>query len=523
MTVPIHPPLLLRKYATSVPGVEMFLSTASESQAVVEDPHEDLKILALKSQAGESYNQYIFTQYLIYLYVNIFVNYDTSYVVANVLRNVSAMLRESLNDKRVTDRSLKELLYKYLPEGQPDAYGRGLVDALRVVYGRLTPNLTTPGIDDIMDVVGVIYDDRPTTAPAVLLYQASLTQLEGDAPLTLVLTPTRVRTLIDTTACYMVADKIWKLIFGLNIPSRLEHGGLFTMWMTEIASLALPIDPIALLGSMRYNMSDDQKAGVPFLNYLAMFLRQYALGLDYKLSRLADPRRLIMQQLHRFCGIGGTFIRDPDRHAQVFLRMLEAVAEKTDRQVFVQADADLFLHLREALSYTKVQFVRKLNYGGLEAAKVKPEDDEEPDTTKAKPKDKKTPDADPDTTAFADDADPTAEDPTDTSTDDSDPSQTGDDIIGQTGDTNQTVPPRPTSTLLPLALPTETIDDHLYRLTVLRFVSHIVNATDPDIPAEAVNLLRIWCGAFLFIAAVTPTKALVSQLKLTEKLKEFAE
>jgi len=517
MTVPIYPPLLLRKYATAVPGVEMFLSPVSEVQTLQSEDHDDLKILALQFKGGESYNQYVFTQYLIYLYVNIFVNHDTSYIVTDVLKNVLAMLRNSVNDNRVTDRSLKELLHTYLPEDRPAIPTQGLVDALRVIYGRLTPNLTTPGIDDIMGVVEVIYDHRPTTAPSVLLYRVSLTQLEEDASITLILTPTHLRTLIDTTSCYMVTDPIWKLIFGLNIPSRLEHGSLFLMWMTEIASLALPIDPISLLGSMRYHMDCDDKAGVPFLNYLAMYLRQYALGNDYKLSRLADPRRMILQQLHRFCGIGGTFIRDSNRYAQIFLRQIADVTIDTnERDVFSQSDMDLFDHLKTALVGTKVQFVRKLNYGsGIEAAKAKSEDED-------------TPDPDDDKAAFADDDDPTAKDtpqtePDATSTDNSDSSQTGDDIIGQTGDTNQTVPPRPTSTLLPLALPTETIDDHLYRLTVLRFASHIVTATDPDIPAEAVNLLRIWCGAFLFIAAVAPTKALVSQLKLTEKLKEFAE
>lgn len=537
MTLSQCPHLLLRRYADPVPSVEQFLISAQGDLPVPTDTDSQIEILTRQSKASTNYNQYIFSQYVMYLYVNIFMADTNSRIYNSLLQSTIVEIRTAWRNRITTDRSLNELIGKYIQDGGSSTvdsnYGRDFVDALRVVGGRLALEATYPGINDILAIVCAMYDDRAVNVPDVTLYRITLVQLDGYKTPTFVLTSIRSGFTLNTINNIKTTDLVWKLIGSMNIPSRIKIGGDFTQYLTCLAQLAIPLDPVALTTSLRYNLSSNEKSGVPFLNYLAMYFRQRALGFDYNLSRLADPRRLIMQQMHKFCGVGATVIYN-NQYVINFLKEIDNIGESSNGNLFTESDTALYRQLNEAVTSQKLPFVRKLHYNAsTEAAKVSdaPEDPDKsnpPDKPEkpVKPKKPKKPtepaDPDqpdePDTGAFADDTDPT----TNSTDDNSDTSQTSDDIIGQTGDTNQPVPPRPSSTLLPLALPSETIDDCLYRLAVLRFVSNLVNATDSDVTAKTINLLKVWCGSLLYIASADTTRTLVSQLKLTEKLKEYA-
>jgi hypothetical protein len=220
----------------------------------------------------------------------------------------------------------------------------------------------------------------------------------------------------------------------------------------------------------------------------------------------------VLQQLHKFCGVGATFIRD-GQHASAFVKAIYGAAGQADlTKVFSEEELEILGHLHDAIDGQNLRFVRELRYGyGVEAAKVAIKVDDTTDTD---------PDAKPvsDDGAFAADPEPEGEDLREN---EPDASQTGNDNIDETGVSNQAPAARPPSTLLPLALPTETIDDHLYRLTVLRLVSDLSCAQDPDIDAETLSLLKVWCASVLFIASSAATRTLISQLKATGKLKEF--
>ena len=535
MSIAKCPPLLLRRHATMT-GMEMLLPP----QPTVTAGLPSVRLIDVPNLVwtDEECNRYIFAQCVMYFYISIFMTLETSQIYRDLLKKVAIEIRSAWQSRKVTDRALGEFIRTYFPDGTVHLQGREFIDALRMVSSRLVSDKVYPGINDILAIVCTVYDDRVTVVNDVTLYRVTLTSIEGYASPTFTLTPIHHPVTLNTSNCVSTPDLVWKFINSLNIPGLIQGPGEFTSYLTILAMLALPMDPVELTASLGWNLISNNKAGVSFLNYLAMYFRQQALGIDYTLSRLADPRRMIMQQLHNFCGIGATTIRDTD-YVIPFLKVVDDRFECPNIEISDTDDA-LYRQLKEITSSGGLQFIRKLNYdASTEAARAKitsgdpPEDPEVPDkpvkTKKKTPPgtpepetpddtppadDPKSPDAT-DTGAFSDDADPTA--------DTSDSSQTSDDIIGQTGDPNQTVPPRPVSTLLPLALPSETIDDHLYRLTVLRYVAGLINAADPDVTAEAINLLKVWCGSLLFIAAATTTRTLVSQLKLTEKLKEFAE
>ena len=330
---------------------------------------------------------------------------------------------------------------------------------------------------------------------------------------------------LDTRRFTSFTDLYWKFIYSLNIPDAVGLNGLTLLsYFYLLARLALPLDPVVLTSTMRSNITTNTRTGVPFLNYLAMYLRQRGLGYDYKLSRLADTRRVILQQVHKFCGVGATFIRDT-RYARPLIVDIERVVDGLDGQGISDEEWHILSHLDRAVGGQDEQrlpfltHLKSQSQGGLEAKKPDPDADPTPEPNDPKPKKPKPPKKT-DLDAFSDDADPTQPD---TSDDNPSPTETGDDTIGQAGTTDPSPAPRPPSTLLPLALPTETIDDHLYRLSVLRFVSNLCNAPDPKISSEALNLLKVWCGHVLFIAAAATTKSLLSQLKLTGKMKEFLE
>ena len=520
-----RPPILLQERLT--PTLEALWSGPVGSTALPVRPvgtTEIVDTIMRQVQAGGNYNCYIFTQYVQYLYLRIFQVDETTQLCRDQLRGIRETVISAWRTRRITDRGLNEFIRTRVADVPGDSRGSEFVEALRVLYNRFNPDAAYAGTEDIFDIVFAVYNDRPVSVKEVVPYRASLCQIDGYATPTHSLSSTARRVSLDTTLFFDMKDLYWKFIYSLNIPSHIESSGDFSFYIWLLASLALPLDPISLTTTMRRNLYDNSRAGVPFLNYLAMYLRQRTFNFGYTLSRLADPRRRVTQQLHRFCGVGATTIRD-SQYARLLLEEIERLSDQKNENNLSNDERSMLFELLSVVNTSEnLPFVREISYrasfeGSLEAAKVKPPvEDPAPDEGTPPTKKKKKKEENDDIGAFSDDKDPTADD---TADNDQDPSKTGDDNIGQSDTPDQASEPRPVSKLLPLALPTETIDDHIYRLAVLRFVSHLDSAADPGVAPETLSFLKVWCGALLFIASSEATRSLMSQLKLTGKLKEF--
>ena len=509
-SVATHPPILLQQQPRSTPTFESFLMDAPAGQTQLStvpdsDNNDTISLLMRQFQSGEDYNRYAFSQYVMVLYTKIFVTADTSHIIQDMLQKTIRSIAAAYNERRITDGVFGALIRNYIDQPTKvvsPSRGRAFVEALQSLRLRLDLDAAYPKIADIFSIVLAIYDDRPAVASRVELYEVAVSDISGYDTPTLRLIPTSRVVTIDTTGFVMVPDLGWKFIYSLRIPQSITEPNEFIGALYGLARLALPLDPIALTTTMCSNLTGNNKTGVPFLNYLAMYLRQRAMGTDYQLSRLADTRRLLMQRMHQFCGVGATFIKDGAALRPILNEISTLLGQDGDDNPFSDEDQGLYQALMVASSGLQtLQLTRRLRYNASSEAadpkKVKPapeEEDPKPD----------------DTDAFADDPDPHTDDP-----------QTDNDNIDSQADSGSESEPRPVSKFLPLALPTETVDDLLYRLAVLRFVSDLITTPDPTVSNEAVSLLKTWCGSLLFIASSETTRALITQLKLTGKLKEF--
>jgi hypothetical protein len=530
MPMPPHPPLLLQMESPTRSALESFLFG---SQPGVSDPPPPsmetmLETIKRQVQAGDDYNRYLFSQYVMYRYIMIFVTPATSWIYRNHLVGVASAISDAVATGKVTDRALASFLRLYLAPFENPArdtdQSLAFCDALSVVQARLQPSLSYPGIDDLLRVIDVVHSKRPLHTPETMLYQTILRQIDGYDQPTLVLVPVG-RSTLQTDPSIQTDTSYWTFVYSLNLPAKLQNPGDLSMAFYLLARLALPLDPIELTTRMSQALISNDKTGIPFCNYLAMYLKQRLLGMDYKLSRLADSRRILMQRLHQFCGVGATCVGDVV-YARYFMDALGQVVETNE--TLSDADRMLFAFMNDSVTYTPTAsaLTRRLRYeAAIEAAMAAvkkqkkpagdtdPPDPDNPDNTPDESEDDE--DADPD--AFATDPD-TGKDPGDTTA----PSpETDDNPIDQPGG-NPTPITQAVSTILPLALPSETIDDHLFRLTLLQYVSHMNATPNPDIPPEALGVLNTWCESWLFLAAIKATKQLLAQLKLTGHLKEFA-
>lgn len=495
--------------------------TKLTEQTVSRQSIKDQTSLLLKqAQTETNINTYVFVQYVQYLYLKIFVTQQTTQVYHNVLVDILTSIRTIWTENRITDTELNRFLYQWVRDTTVQPGGRVFVNTLQALQHRINPESSYPGMNDLLSVIKAIYDDRPCINNDITLYRATLCEVTGyDLP-TLTLVSTYRVVSLNTTSYVTMKDLYWKFVYSLDISAHIKGCGDLTFYFYLLASLALPMNPISLVTNMRWNLYDESKTGVPFPNYLAMYFRQREFGLSYTLSRLADSRRRLSHQLHKFCGVGATTIQNGSVYLKLLLDQIEE-NHKYEPNCFLDDELVILETLRRLISSDKVTFTKGLRFEeSLEALKSKSsvkktDKPEETDETKESP-----PQED-DDGAFADDKDPA----TDTTIDpETDPSQSSDDNnIGQSNNPDSVSVSSSSSKILHLALPTETIEDHLYRLAVLRFVSSLSSAPDQKISPEVFSLLKMWCGSLLFIVSASVTKSLFSQIKLTGKLKEFVK
>jgi len=501
-TATMRPPILLQRHSRVTPTFESWLRDPEEEISLKEEEmDESLDIIARQVQIGEDYNRYLFSQYVMVLYARIFLTPDTSHVIRDILQSTTRTIVQDYNERRVTDKDLNDLIRQHFPTA-PSPRGRMFVEAMQRLRSRLDMDEAYPGISDLFSIVEAMYDDRPIILDRVVPYEITLADLDEFALPTLRLLSMNKSISIDTTQYVHVPDLTWKFIYSLNIPFHIGKPFDLLHSFTLLARLALPLDPIALMTTMKRNMVDNRKAGVPFLNYMAMYLRQKALGTNYTLSRTSDTRRLLTYRMHKFCGVGATYINDGPS-LRLLLGQIARLVE-TNPSILSDDERQLCSHLDMAThELDPPLLIRPLTYTVASEA-AKPKDETDKPETDTPEKDKPDPDKEDD--AFSDDPDPHA-----------DVTQSNNDIIDRQADQNPATSPQKISKLVPLALPTETIDDHLYRLSVLRFVSDLITTPDPDVSNDAISLLKVWCGSLLFIASSAATKSLISQLKLSGK------
>ena len=488
------PPIIMRLISTPRSALEMLI------------PQKNNKLFANTDNVNIVFDEtklekYILSQYILYLYILIFVTPYTSHVYTD-------FLYKSLQDLRLKVSKTQNVdLQKLLNESLIDKYfDSSLFSLFETLISRIRPEENYIGLNNIIDVVKAIYNPTKSyrSTEPVIIFNTTIEYVDGYDRPAFVLSPI-FQISLDTTPFRDVKDHLWKLIYSMNIKDQIKAPGDLTDIMTCLAQLALPLDPISLTNMMNRDISTDNKSGIPFLNYIAMYLKQKAMGLNYQLSSFADARRILMRRLHQFCGIGGVSISD-----RRYVALLIKMRDDEDQTKFAKEDKELLKIIELGEIDSVNDFTKSLQHHALEAVKAK----------------SKSTDDDIDG-SFADDSDTLSDDTTSDKTNVSDDTTTNtaqnqDDNMDRTSDVGQEPAVANTKVFMPLALPTETIDDHLLRLAVLRLANDLDTDQAPDITPENLDILKYWCGSWLFIASIDQTKKLLSRLNLTGKMKELS-
>lgn len=431
---------------------------------------------------------YILSQFICAMYLRILFTNQTSGIYWDILSTISNDLHRNLTD--ITDPALNTLLVEYFRDGKLN------IRLLTNVMLRLNVGNTTP-LAQIAAAVLVAYGSDNHVGATISLYLPRLTYVEAFETPTLSLV--RGPTITLATTRDGAQSPFWRLLNSIS-----DQGETFDGLMYTIAQLAMPLGPADIVVQMREGLGRSERAGVPFVNYVAMYLKQQELGYQYSLSVHSDARRILMRRLHQFCGVGGTTYAYDAREARNFLNGLQKVLVETPSEL------EMFARLKQATSPESGMFSDTLGFG-IEAIKTDNTDPTSEDT---------------DDGAFDDDVDPTDvtdDDTTAQTTDDENTGQTTDNNIDRTSDVGQDSAAANKNAFIPLALPTETIDDHLLRRALLKYVSDMDKDPAPDITPELLSILKYWCDSWLFIASIDQTKKLLNQFKLTGQIKELVK
>src|SRR5271168_3101721 len=119
MTMPAHhrPPLLIQLQSNSLTALEAFLFEMQPGSIKHTSPSNLLDRLKQQSATGVDFNRYIFTQYLMYLYIRIFFTTCTSLIYFDLLADVRKAICQAYDDGKITDRALFELIKRYVVVG----------------------------------------------------------------------------------------------------------------------------------------------------------------------------------------------------------------------------------------------------------------------------------------------------------------------------------------------------------------------------------------------------------------------
>ncbi|CAM6031535.1 unnamed protein product [Sphagnum compactum] len=501
-----YPPLILHLDNNILSALESFMI---DSQVAFQQTSTNT--LLSRDSMGDNHNRYILSQYILFLYLNIFIKPTTIQHYRDVINGVCAEINIACQNRQITDRGLIDLLMTYQVKGSMIARGRIFVDALRSAFLRIRPDASYIGLDNVFKIVAALYDDREAVAENVVFYTIKMYFIEGFDQPTLGMVPVSKAYTLRTGPYVSVPDLSWKMLYSLNVASLITKPGDVTTLLYVIANLALPMDPIELVTEIRIQTIANKKAGIPFLNYLAMYLKQRMLGFDYKLSRLARSQRVLLYNLHRFCGVGATYIEDTIA-ANYFMSQFSSITERFNPDSPSEANDPVtedewamlfYLSNMARRENNNLHFVRPLRYeDAVEASKVtKPKGSSKNDDAFADdkpPEEEPTPEPKPKNPVKKPEVAPPTDEPDVPDDvpegDDTDPSgnteQNNDDTIDQTGGDGSSTPIVAESKFLPLALPSETLDDHVTRVLLLQYIADMSTSDNPDITPERLAMLK---------------------------------
>ena len=473
------PPILLR-LIKETSALEALTIPLESPQPAMLDEHAAYLV------EKDDVDTYILSQFLYATYLKILFNNQTSGIYWDILSTICNDLHRNLTD--ITDPTLNALLVEYFQNGNLN------IRLLTNVLLRLNVANNTPS-GQIATAILVAFGSDNHLGANICLYVPRLTYLESFERPTLSMVPGPSVVIGKTRGT--ARTPLWRLLNSIDCGND-----SFTVLMYAIAQLAMPLGPADIVNQMRSGLYLSERVGVPFLNYVAMYLKQQELGYEYTLSVHSDARRILMRRLHQFCGVGGTSFVYDALETQNFLKNIRGCFS-----FFSKDDQLLFSRLIDCTDPERGMLSDSL--AAMEAVKS---DNIDPtsDTT--------------DDGAFADDVDPTEDDDTDLNAqtaDDANTGQTTDNNIDRTSDVGQDSAAANKNAFIPLALPTETIDDHLLRRALLKYVSDMDKDPAPDITPELLSILKYWCDSWLFIASIDQTKKLLDQFKLTGQIKEL--
>jgi len=441
---------------------------------------------------------YIFNQYLMCLYASLFM---TRYAATDLydawqdtIRSLQAVGR-GRGDRIIRDKYLLDFLNSNLGrlsvepsvDSLPDAASLQLI-AQRVASDRC---LDKSILDTILFLTG-----RTTSPEEVTLYTVELSSVQDT---TLVLT--HVGRIILDPAQRPGPDVVsawWRLVFSIQCdsPHSLMH---------LISTMAVRLD-------IGY---DRARCGMPFSNRIAMLrlakrMRTYQ-AVTAKPSLISEALLSRVEHFYRGDGIG-VYDAVP---ARLLMDTLYTKFKEKDSVEFINRVISLVFAKQAAVSFRKKAAVEAASADDEHAKNAFP-DDEAADAEAAD-------------NAFPDDsASDTATENTsdlDSSTAMQDDSQTSpDDGSNNITSAEQSVPAETSvvGTLIPMASASETLDDMLFKLSILHRCHELQTAKDPGVSPDVLAMFKTWCSQYLFLASADATKSFLSQLKLTGISKEFA-
>lgn len=447
---------------------------------------------------------YFLSQLIYGLYINIFISAYTNFIYKNIVNDIGNELYYNISN--IKDPYLKEIISTAFVNSSWWYYPG--TDNLNKVLLRFNILNKDTDLAKIAAVVLFAYsDNKITELKNATLYGIQLSNVTDYENVGLSLTKLYTTNLVAKTESY--GEPICKLLFGIIDSAIIEETLQLdnSCIVHNIAKLALPLDPTAITATLNNNaISHGCKVSIPLTNYLAILIKEYEMGTVYILSKNANPRRVLTQSVHNFCGTTSYYGCLDIQTTRIFLEKLFELNKFINIQLidFVISD------INKAINNPNITTA-------LEASKDDDGafSDDIPDTV-TETVDKSNDDVD----TSSSDNDPDSGDG-DGQDPNSDPTvKNNNDNIDRTSDVGQDSAAA-SGVYIPLALPTETIDDHLLRLAILQYVSDLGTDPNPDITPKNLEILTYWCERWLFVASIDQTKKLLVKLKIDNKVKEL--
>lgn len=348
--------------------------------------------------------------------------------------------------------------------------------------------------------------DTPVRSPGVQLVLPALNgDLYGASATTL------SNLTVDTTQVDRELPPYWRLLHGLFDHAEGKDGLDLEQLLRVVARTALPLTPKAFTVVDPYR----GRVAVPFANYLSLTALDHLLYGSHPGMRTTyvSPAEYINVVHSRFFGNSDFAIRDLE-HARAFVtRMLEQGRTLPGTSPFRELVDAL---LKSPHGYPRTPSIAEAAGSQTPAFEALADifDEEAPADGEAPAE----PDADDEITLdpAPDDAAPATP-----------PGEDGAPVLPPDSDDDSMDAPAVgednTMDLIALVRDSANVNDHLYRRAVLAALRALERNPESGVNPEELELLRVWCNRWLFLAARSETEQLIENLGLRTALSQFTE